>query len=60
MHLCSGKSRLYWPLKMSPAMSSSSSLVFTGRMMSAIRQSFSSHGCWANMNSMSGWRMALT
>ena len=39
-------------------MSSSSSLVLTGRMMSANRQSFSSQGCWHKMNSMSGWRMA--
>jgi hypothetical protein len=41
-------------------MSSSSSFVLTGRITSASRQSFSSQGCWAKMNSMSGWRMART
>ncbi len=41
-------------------MSSSSSLVLIGRMTSANRQSFSSQGCWASMNSMSGCRTALT
>jgi len=60
MHLCSGKSRLYCPLKMSPAMSSSSSLVLTGRMMSARSASFSSQGCCAHMNSISGCCMART
>src|SRR4030065_579047 len=38
----------------SAAISFSSNLVFTGNTISAKRQSFSSHGCWAKKNSILG------
>ena len=46
------------PWRVLVTMSSTSSVVFAGRMMSAYRQSFSSHGCWATMHSMLGSFMA--
>ncbi|MBA7714559.1 hypothetical protein ES703_123585 [subsurface metagenome] len=39
-------------------MSSTSNVVLTGRTISANRQSFSSHGCWATMHSIFGFLIA--
>src|SRR4030042_683207 len=59
-HFWSRKSDRYSTVKKSSPMSSTSNLVHDGKMISANRQSFSSQGCWASINSILGLRNAST
>ena len=49
---------LNWPVQLSTAMSFSSNIVFTGRMMSANTASFSNHGCCITIVSTRSLRRA--